>query len=72
MNERGTFSYLKTKWLRNSDTSCGKSVSSDKTVVDLKHVNLAFILYESVLFCCILILAGEVFLYKSTQKNEAR
>ena len=71
MYERGTFSYLKTKWLRNSDTSCGRSISSDKTVVDLKHVNFAFILYGSVLFCCILILAGELYFYKSSRKNDA-
>ena len=61
MNERGTFSYLKSRWLRNGDPSCDKSMGSDKTVVDLKHVNLAFILYGFILFCCILMLVGEIF-----------
>ena len=64
MNERGTFSYLKSRWLSNSDPSCDKSMISDKTVVDLKHVNLAFILYGFIVFCCILMLVGEIYFYK--------
>ena len=61
MSERGVFSYLQNKWLRNSDSSCSKVSSSDKTVVNLTHINLAFICYGIILFICILLLVGEIY-----------
>ena len=64
MSERGTFSYLKTKWLSNVEQSCGQSVSSDKTVVTMSHVSYAFIFYSILVLSCVMLLLFEIIFWK--------
>ena len=71
MYERGTFSYLNTKWLSNGESSCIESSSSDKTVVTMSHVSLAFISYSVLLLISILCLFGEILFSKLIQLNQS-
>ena len=70
MFERGAFSYLKRKWLSNLEDSCSKSTFSDKTVVRMIHVYLAFVYYSSLLLMCIVLLAVEIFSSKFSQLSQ--
>ena len=69
MSERGVFSYLKTKWLSNSEGSCSRSSNSDKTVVTISHVSLAFTCYISLILACIALLLCEIFVFRLVPQN---
>ena len=66
MSERGSLHYLKTKWLSNVEQSCGRSLSSDKTVVTMSHVSYAFILYSVLVLACAMLLIFEIIFWKGT------
>ena len=70
MSERGAFSYLKTKWLSSVESSCSKSTSSDKTVVTMNHVYLAFVYYSGLLLICIVLLTGEIIFSRFAQLDQ--